>query len=103
MTFGTTLLNHVDRLLVSGRHASSIIDVRNNRGANCDSGHYLVKGKVREGFSRGWKQRAGNGRRKCNSELQISAEERMRGQASLENKLEETNTVEPGCQDKNKL
>ena len=68
----------MDHVLVSARHASSIIDVRNSTGANCDSDHYLVKAKVRERISRDWKQRTGNGRRKWNSELITSPEGRMR-------------------------
>ena len=66
---GSTEVNQIDHILVSARHASSVIDVRNSRGANCDSDHYLVKAKVRERISRGWKHRAGCGRRKWNSEL----------------------------------
>jgi endonuclease/exonuclease/phosphatase family metal-dependent hydrolase len=52
-------LNQIDHLQVSARHASSIIDVRNSRGANCDSDHYLVKDEVTERISRGWKQELG--------------------------------------------
>jgi len=100
---GSTEVNQIDHVLVSARHASSIIDVRNSRGANCDSDHYLVKVKVRERISRGWKQRVGNGRRKWNPELITSPEGKMRYQASLEQKLEETNIIEPGSQDINKM
>lgn len=66
---GSTEVNQTDHVLVSARHASSIIDVTNSRGANCDSDHYLVKAKVRQRIIRGWKQRVGNGRRKWTSEL----------------------------------
>ena len=96
-------MNQIDHVLVSARHASSIIDVRTGRGTNCDSDHYLVKAKVRERISRGWKHRAGCGRRKWNSELITSPEEKMRYQASLEKKLEETKTIESGSLDMNKM
>jgi len=89
--------------LVSARHASSVIDVRNCRGANCDSNHYLVKAKVRERTSRGWKHRAGCGRKKWNSELITSPEGKMRYQASLVKKLEEIKTMESGSLDMNKM
>jgi len=100
---GSTEVNQIDHVLVSARHASSIIDVRTGRGTNCDSDHYLVKAKVRERISRGWKHRAGCGRRKWNSELITSPEEKMRYQASLEKKLEETKTIESGSLDMNKM
>jgi len=89
--------------LVSARHASSITDVRNSRGANYDSDHYLAKAKVRESISRGWKHRAGCGRRKWNSELITSPEGKMRYQASLEKKLEEIKIRESGSLDMNKM
>jgi hypothetical protein len=100
---GSTEVNQNDHVLVSERHASSIIDVRNSRGANCDSDHYLVKVKVRERISRGWKQRVGNDRRKWNSELLTSPGGKMRYQANLEKTLEETNVIEPGSQNINKI
>jgi hypothetical protein len=89
--------------LVSARHASSIIDVRNSRGANCDSNHCLVNVKVREIISRGRKHRGGNGMRKWNSELIRSPEGKMRCQVSLEKKLEETKIIESGSVDMNKM
>jgi len=100
---GSTEVNQIDHVLVSAKHASSITDVRNSRGANCDSDHYLVKAKVRERISRGWKDRAECGRRKWNSELITSLEGKMRYQASLEKKLEETKTIELGSLDMNKM
>jgi hypothetical protein len=40
--------NQVDHILVDSRRHSSILDVRSFRGADCDSGQYLVVAKVRE-------------------------------------------------------
>jgi len=100
---GSMEVNQIDHVLVSARHASSIIDIRKSRGANCDSDHYLVKAKVRERISRGWKHRAGCGRRKWNSELITSPEGKMRYQASLEKKLEGTKIIEWESLDMNKM
>jgi hypothetical protein len=100
---GFTEVNQIDHVLVSARHVSSIIDVRNSRGAECDSDHYLVKAKVRERISRGWKHRAGHGRRKWNSDLITSPEGKTRHQASLEKKLEGTKIIESESLDMNKM
>jgi hypothetical protein len=40
--------NQTDHILRDRRQHSNILDVRSCRGADCDTGHYLVVAKVRE-------------------------------------------------------
>lgn len=39
--------NQIDHVLTSKRWATSILDIKTCRGANCDSDHYLVRGVLR--------------------------------------------------------
>ncbi|XP_055388265.1 uncharacterized protein LOC129616656 [Condylostylus longicornis] len=43
--------NQIDHVMIDKRLATSIADVRSYRGANCDSGHYLVVAKVHQRIS----------------------------------------------------
>jgi len=42
----------MDHVLINDRFKNSITDVKTMRGADCDSGHYLVKVKVKERLNR---------------------------------------------------
>lgn len=48
---GTDRANQIDHVLVSKRQATSILDVKSCRGANCDSDHYLIETTMRQKLS----------------------------------------------------
>jgi endonuclease/exonuclease/phosphatase family metal-dependent hydrolase len=41
------ICNHVDYMLVDGRHCTNLCDVRNMRGAEIKSGHFIMRAKIR--------------------------------------------------------
>ena len=47
----TGTVNQIDHVLSDARHASNVMDVRSYHGANIDSDHYLVIGKIRARIS----------------------------------------------------
>jgi hypothetical protein len=44
-------INQINHILIDARHENNIMDVRTYRGANMDSGHYLIT-RIRAKISR---------------------------------------------------
>jgi hypothetical protein len=44
--------NKIDQVMIEGRHASYIEDVRNYEGADADTDHFLVRIKYKQGIQR---------------------------------------------------
>ena len=51
--------NQIDHVVIDGRHASSVLDVRTFRGVTMDSDHYLVAAKIRLRISNAKNVRSG--------------------------------------------
>jgi len=45
---GSKVVNQIDHIIVSSKHASAIIGVRTIRGPNRDTDHYLVRSIIRQ-------------------------------------------------------
>lgn len=75
--------NQIDHVLIEGRHFSSILDVRSFRGADCDSDHMLVVGKLRTRISNEKKIR-GERKRKWDVEKLSDVNTESRYQTAIE-------------------
>ena len=86
---GSNDINHIDHVLATSRHSSSVIDVRSCRGPNCDSDHYLVKLKVRERVAKVQKTPRRKTRRWDVKKLQKDTAQRDKYQKALDLKLKQ--------------
>lgn len=89
---GSSVVNQIDHVLVTVRHASSIIDVKTCRGPNCDSDHYLVKAVVRQKVALGQKRQLTE-RRKWNLEKLQQPEGKREFQSKMNSTLKATGEV----------
>lgn len=44
----SSTINQIHHIQIKSKHFNNIMDVRNRRGANIDSDHYMVRTKIRE-------------------------------------------------------
>lgn len=95
-TPGMGIVNQIDHILVSKRHASSVIDVKSARGPNCDSDHFMVKALFRERLSMVVKRNTFRGKL-WNSEKLTQSQEAFEYQKVVTNKLiKAQETIENG-------
>jgi hypothetical protein len=82
------------------RHSTSIIDVRSSRESNCDTGHYLVKVKVREKIASIQKMERVKPKKWDIQSLQENKEIKQKYQGIIEEKIrkyKEEGNVEENC------
>ncbi|XP_055375384.1 uncharacterized protein LOC129608086 [Condylostylus longicornis] len=90
---GSQVVNQIDHVLISSRRASSILNVRSCRGANCDSDHFLVKLVLRQRIANVAKER-GIKRIKWDTEKLKTPEIRERFQSRVNEILNANNNAQ---------
>ena len=78
--------NPIDQVLIDRRHGSDVKDIRSCRGADCDSGHFMVKVKYKQRIAN--TQKAKGVRQKKYRVEELKKDERVAKQHCKEIELE---------------
>lgn len=93
-------INTIDHILIDARHFSNVLDVRNRRGANIDSDHFLVEARLRARISN-IKKSTGNKNNSYSTSKLHEEEQRVKYEKKLEEKLNEIQSSDPSCVNQN--